>query len=87
MAELDPQAEILLDLVCPACDAAFRTLLDIGDYFYRELQGRAGYLYQDVHLLALHYHWSEREILALSRRKRRLYLDLIGASVQEGFVQ
>ena len=87
MAELDPQAEILLDLVCPACDTAFRTPLDIGDYFYRELQGRADDLYQDVHLLAFHYHWSEREILALSRRKRRLYLDLLAASVREGFVQ
>jgi hypothetical protein len=30
-----------------------------------------------VHLLALHYHWSEAEILGMTQQKRRLYLDLL----------
>jgi hypothetical protein len=34
-------------------------------------------LYEEVHVLATHYHWSESDILALPRRKRLRYLDLI----------
>ena len=34
-------------------------------------------IYREVHALALRYHWSEDEILELSRARRRLYLDLI----------
>jgi hypothetical protein len=30
-----------------------------------------------VHLLAYHYHWSESEIMGMSERKRRVYLDLL----------
>jgi hypothetical protein len=83
MAELDPQAEILLDLVCPACGASFQTPLDIADYFYEEIRGRESDLHRDVHLLAFHYHWSERDILRLTRRKRMLYLDLLSATLSE----
>jgi hypothetical protein len=34
-------------------------------------------LYLEVHHLALHYHWSEREILQLTRGKRQRYLALL----------
>lgn len=34
-------------------------------------------LYQEVHLLALHYHWSEADILRLPFPKRRRYLRLL----------
>jgi hypothetical protein len=30
-----------------------------------------------VHLLAMAYHWSERDILDLSRKKRRLYVSMV----------
>jgi hypothetical protein len=78
MAASDPQAEILLDLVCPACGEAFRSPFDVADYLYRELGRRESDLYREVHLLALHYHWSESQILRLSRRKRALYLGMLG---------
>jgi hypothetical protein len=87
MAELDPQAEMLLDLVCPACGGSFRTLFDVGDYFYREICGREQDLYRDIHLLAFHYHWGEREILRLTRRKRLIYLDLLSSALSEGRLQ
>jgi hypothetical protein len=87
MAELDQQAEILLDLVCPACAKSFRTSFDIADYFYRELCGRESDLHREIHLLALHYHWSEREILRLSRCKRLLYLDLLSGALSEGRIR
>lgn len=34
-------------------------------------------LYEEVHHLALHYHWSEAEILRLPRSKRLRYLGLL----------
>jgi len=84
MAELDPQAEVRLELTCPACGVRFTALLDTASYFFQELAGRPEYLYREVHGLALHYHWSEAEILALSRRKRRLYLGLLAEALGGG---
>ena len=33
-------------------------------------------LYEELHRIALHYHWSERAILRLPTSKRRRYLRL-----------
>jgi hypothetical protein len=87
MAELDPQAEILFDLRCPVCGESFGTSFDIGDYFFREICGREVELNREIHLLAFHYHWSEREILRLSRRTRLLYLDLLSSTLSEERLQ
>jgi hypothetical protein len=84
MADLDPQAEILLSLTCPACQLAFTVLFDIADYFYRECLQRRGNLYREVHLLAFHYHWSEAEIMAMTGRKRQLYLNLLSETLGGG---
>lgn len=77
MSELDPQAEMKLRVTCPDCANSFSAVLEAGDYLFQELQRRLRHLYREVHLLALYYHWSEQEILALSTRKRRLYLELL----------
>ncbi|MGH7620647.1 MAG: hypothetical protein ACREPM_25830 [Gemmatimonadaceae bacterium] len=34
-------------------------------------------LIEEVHVLALHYHWSESDILRLTRAKRQRYLALL----------
>jgi len=34
-------------------------------------------LYEEIHVMALHYHWSEAQILALPRNRRQRYLALI----------
>jgi hypothetical protein len=81
LAELDPQAELMLNLTCPICGHAFSTLFDTAAYFFQELASRANYLYREVHLLAFHYHWSETEIMAMTSRKRRLYLDLLAEAL------
>ena len=84
MAELDPQAEILLDVSCPACGHAFQALLDVAQHLLRELAGAPGRLDREVHVLAFHYHWSPRDILALTPRKRRVFLDLLQDALGEG---
>ena len=37
-------------------------------------------LFEEIHVMASHYHWSECEILALPRSRRRMYLGLIERS-------
>lgn len=81
LAELDPQAEITLDLQCPECKTEFGALFDPGPFFVAEVAGRAADLYREVHLLALHYHWSPSEILAMPREKRRIFLDLLAEAL------
>lgn len=83
MADLDPQAEIGLDLCCPACGCAFTAPFDTADYLFREVAAREADLFTDVHLLALHYHWSEAEILGLTMRRRRRYLERLAETFPE----
>jgi hypothetical protein len=71
-----------MDLTCPECGHAFVHLLDFPSLFFAEVALRREQLYREVHVLALHYHWSESEILGLSRTKRRTYLDLLRADTQ-----
>ena len=84
MSGLDEQAEVLLNLTCPACKLSFVLPFDTGDYFYRELTRRGDNIYREVHLLALHYHWSEAEIMNMSRQRRRLYLGMLADSLNSG---
>jgi hypothetical protein len=77
MAECDPQAELLLDLVCPACQHQWQVLFDIVSFFWTELSAQAKRLLREVHTLARGYGWREADILAMSARRRQLYLDLV----------
>jgi hypothetical protein len=77
MARLDPQAEIDLDLACPACGASFSVVFDTAAFFIQELDERAARLLHEVHVLAWHYHWSEADILHLPSARRGFYLERI----------
>jgi hypothetical protein len=77
MAELDPQAEMLLNVTCTRCERPFTALFDAAMFFFGEVNARRSALELDVHELALHYHWSEAEILGLPTAKRRRYLSLL----------
>jgi hypothetical protein len=77
MAERDPQAEIMLNLDCPACGQSFTAMFDTATYFFREVADRTTHLYREVHLLAFYYHWSESEIMNMTAEKRHRYLDLL----------
>ena len=81
MAALDPQAEMVVKLACPDCGAEFSAVLDAATILFRELTATTDRLYHEVHAIALHYHWSEREILGLDVQRRRRYLDLIADAV------
>jgi hypothetical protein len=84
MRESDPQAELELDLTCPACDGAFSVVLDAAAFFLQELDERAAQLFREVHVLASHYHWEECEILRMPASRRERYLELIAESAVRG---
>jgi hypothetical protein len=84
LADLDPQAEALLALTCPACDHGFTVLLDAASYLAAELAQRSHHFYREVHSLAWHYHWGEAEILAMTPRRRARYLALIDETLRPG---
>jgi hypothetical protein len=67
----DPVSE--LQAACPHCERMNRVEIGPGDW----LRGDPDRLLRDVHQLALHYHWSEAEILGLGRPRRERYLQLI----------
>jgi len=79
MAECDPQADVLLDLRCLECDHEWRAPFDIAVFFWSELASRARRLLDEVHSLALAYGWREGDVLSMSARRRKHYLEMVGA--------
>ena len=73
----DPQAEMLLDLNCPACRHQWHSMLEIGHILWQEITARAQRLLIEVHLLAKAYGWAEIEILKLSPARRAVYLQMV----------
>lgn len=77
MAELDPMAQIEMQLACPACGHQWAEPFDIASYLWTELSDRALRLLRETHTLARAYGWSESDILAMDPRRRRVYLELL----------
>ncbi len=77
MTESDPQAEVLLDLSCPACNHSWQALFDIVEFFWTELNAQAKRLLYEVHTLARFYGWREADILSMSTLRREFYLNLV----------
>lgn len=75
----DPQAEIRLDLTCPACAHEWELLFDIAEFFWTELSAQAQRLLREIDALARAYGWTEHEILSLPAQRRQTYLELIAA--------
>lgn len=77
MAKADSQADITLDLACPACSHGWQVLFDIVAFFWGELAAQAQRQLMDVYQLARAYHWREQDILAMSSQRRQFYLSLV----------
>jgi hypothetical protein len=77
MEEAAPQVDLTLGAHCPECEREFAVPFDFQGFFLAEGQTSRELLYREVHYLAYHYHWSEQEIMALPREKRRKYIALL----------
>ena len=76
LGELDPLAEVLIDLRCELCGQQWQALFDIVTFFWNELHTRSRRLVQEVDLLARSYGWTEKEVLGLSQQRRGLYVEM-----------
>lgn len=82
MDRLAPQIDLELELHCPECGHSFTTPFDCTAFFFSEIRVQSRHLMREVHYLALHYHWSEAEILGLQRDRRREYLALLNETLR-----
>jgi hypothetical protein len=78
MEALAPRFSSNLSGKCPECGRAFEVYFDVLHFVMRELRAHSAAVYQDVHLLALHYKWPEADILALPRNRRSAYAEMLG---------
>lgn len=76
LEDISPSIATRLLTRCPECDAEQIVELDP----YALPVTKTGNFYQEIHTLAMAYHWSEQDILSLPRSKRRIYLELIDRS-------
>jgi hypothetical protein len=77
MAAADPQADVRLDMVCPACSHQWQPIFDIVSFIWQEINSWAVRTLRQVHTLAAAYGWSERDILSMSPWRRQLYLQMV----------
>lgn len=82
MEEHAPAVELEMELRCPECGRAFTAPFDLQDFFFGELRTSRDLLLRQVHYLAYHYHWSEREILKLPREKRLAYIGVLADEIE-----
>ena len=71
--EVSPAVCNQLRVVCPECRQEQAAELD----HYAGVRPSESYLYDEIHTLASHYHWSETDILDLPQKKRRRYVSMI----------
>jgi hypothetical protein len=77
MEKQDPQADIRMVLHCPACAHRWEAHFDIAGYLWTEIDNWARRVMHEVYLLARSFGWSEHDILAMSPRRRQLYIEML----------
>ena len=83
MQQLAPLIDFEIDSVCPECKKPFTFPLNFTDLFFAEMKRNFRTLEQEVHLLAWHYHWSERDILSMNRKKRKRYVAFLEEEIEK----
>lgn len=71
-----PELASAIQLACPECGYEHQLQLDL----YRQLLAPINQLLDEVHQLAIHYHWREEDILHLPETRRRAYLQRLALS-------
>jgi hypothetical protein len=79
MTKDDAHAELSFAFRCSACGRDWDEVLDVAGFLWSKIQAFAGRLLEEVHVLAVHYGWSESAILDMSARRRHAYLQMVEA--------
>lgn len=83
LAEADPLVAFHVHCACPECGDAADRSVDLEALALMRLAVRQAELLDDVHRLAWHYGWSERQIFEVPPSRRRLYIRAIGAGQEQ----
>jgi hypothetical protein len=83
MEQVAPRVELTMETNCPECGRLFVAPFDLQRFFFGELRAGSSLLYREVHYLAYHYHWSEREIMDMPRDKRRTYIEVLADEIEK----
>ncbi len=82
MRQVAPRVEQSITAVCVGCGRTFLAPFDVQRFLLGELRTDGRLLYEQVHYLAYHYHWSEREIMEMTRDKRHTYIDVLADAIE-----
>ncbi|MGM9474537.1 hypothetical protein ACS5PJ_21410 [Pseudarthrobacter sp. YS3] len=77
ISKRDPGASIELVLDCAECGHRWAEVLDVVGFVWAEVNAWARRTLRQVHTLARAYGWRERDILAMTPRRRAAYLGLV----------
>jgi hypothetical protein len=77
MEAIAPSLGNILEGNCPECGEAVEVYFDPQLFCLQELRNRAKFIYEDIHLLAMYYRWTEESIMNLPRDRRRYYAEMI----------
>ena len=83
MEDIGPKVELDMETSCPECDREFAVPFDLQDFIFGELRTDLDLLYREIHYLAYHYHWGEREIMEMPREKRRRYIEVLADEIEK----
>lgn len=82
MDRLSPKVALTMEAFCPECQRHFSASFNLEDFVLRELHTHLDLLFKEVHYLAYHYHWSEKEILGMTRENRRRYIEILSDEME-----
>ena len=74
---IDPDADSQVQVQCPSCASRCDYPVDVGAFFWAEIEIETMKLLRDVHRLASAYGWHEADILSMSPARRQAYLELL----------
>lgn len=83
MEAVAPRVELTMESKCPECGRDYAVPFDIHHFFFSEIGMSRDLLYREVHYLAYHYHWSERDIMDMPRQKRRLFIEILAEEIEK----
>lgn len=76
LGELDPDAVVTVESICPECGTASERGCEPGEFVALEVTAAARRTVGEVDVIASAYGWSEDCILAMTPARRRAYLEL-----------
>jgi hypothetical protein len=82
MERVAPSVDLLMTAECPECGREFAAPFDLQHFFFGELRVTGDMLLREVHYLAYHYHWSESEIMDMTRDRRRRYVEVLADEIE-----